>query len=105
MRPCSSSTRTVLALQGLIAWGVVCSAWTKRGSRAVKYCVPWSKLPNGVPCVAMRPPTVAAFSNTVTRLPACTSVRAQAMPAMPEPTMAMWGALLILVFRCVVFSL
>ncbi|MNY54139.1 hypothetical protein D3C86_1899720 [compost metagenome] len=40
--------------------------------------------------VAVRPPACEDFSNTMTRCPACTSVRAQAMPAMPAPMMAKW---------------
>ena len=38
--------------------------------------------------VAVRPPAWEDFSNTVTRCPACRSVRAQVMPAMPAPMMA-----------------
>ena len=38
----------------------------------------------------MRPPAAWLFSKTVTRWPACASVRAQAMPAMPAPITAMW---------------
>ena len=89
-RPSSSSTRTVVALQGLHTLGVVFRACTKRGSRTVKYCVPWSNVPNAVLRVAMRPPTPRLFSNTVTSWPACTRVRAQVMPAMPAPMTAIF---------------
>jgi hypothetical protein len=54
----------------------------------VKYWAPWSKLPKGELRVAMRPPGETVFSNTVTLWPACTRVRAQAMPAMPAPITA-----------------
>ena len=43
----------------------------------MKYWAPVSKVPNGLLRVAMRPPTVWLFSNTVTLCPACTKVRAQ----------------------------
>ena len=89
-RPAASSTCTELALQRLQMPGTVSTARAKRGSRTVKYCAPASKLPNGVSMVAVRPPAWADFSNTVTRCPACTRVRAQAMPAMPAPMMAKW---------------
>lgn len=87
-RPRASSTRTALALQGRHSSGVVCSTRLKRGSRTVKYCAPLSKLPKGVASLAMRPPGSAPRSNTVTRWPACTNVRAQATPAMPAPMTA-----------------
>ena len=89
-RPRSSSTCTMLALQGRQVLGVVCRASTKRGSRTVKYCAPWSKVPNGLLRVDMRPPTPWLFSKIVTLLPACTRVRAQVMAARPPPTMAMF---------------
>ena len=89
-RPAASSTRTALALQGRQTPGTVARASAKRSSRTVKYCAPVSKLPWGVLRVLVRPPTWLDFSSTVTRWPACTSVRAQAMPASPAPTMAKW---------------
>jgi hypothetical protein len=52
--------------------------------------VPWSKPPNSLLRVAMRPPAPVLFSNTVTSRPACISVRAQAMPAIPAPTTAIF---------------
>jgi hypothetical protein len=64
------------------------SALAKRSSRTVKYCAPWSKLPKDELRVLMRPPALWLFSNTVTWWPACTRVRAQAMPAMPAPMTA-----------------
>src|SRR5574343_694404 len=88
-RPIGSSTRTALALQGRHRPGTVPRASSKRGSRTVKYCVPWSKLPKGLRRVAMRPPSPRLFSNRVTWWPAWRRVRAQAMPAMPTPMMAM----------------
>ncbi len=92
--PNASSTRTVLALQGRTTSCAGSRAVAKRLSRTVKYCVPWSKPPNSVRRVAMRPPRLWLFSNSVTRCPACSRVRAQATPAMPAPTTAMWrGAL------------
>ena len=87
-RPWASSTRTRLALHGLQMPGVASSTRAKRGSRTVKYWAPLSKRPKGVTSLAMRPPTPAPRSNTVTRWPACTRVRAQATPAMPAPTTA-----------------
>ena len=89
-RPAPSRMRTVLALQGRTRPWAVSSALANRASRTVKYWVPWSKLPNSVRRVAMRPPVPRLFSNTETRWPACINVRAQAMPAMPAPTTAMW---------------
>ena len=87
-RPSSSSTRTELALQGRHRPGTVSSACLKRASRTVKYCAPWSNVPKALSRVAMRPPTPRLFSNTVTWCPACTRVRAQAMPARPAPMTA-----------------
>ena len=87
-RPKVSSTRTVVALQGRLTPLAVSSASAKRGSRTVKYCAPWSKLPKALSRVAIRPATPALFSNTVTRWPACSSVRAQVIPAMPAPMTA-----------------
>ncbi|MOA15831.1 hypothetical protein D3C78_1360130 [compost metagenome] len=66
MRPALSSTRMVVALQGRHSCGCMASTCSKRGSRTVKYCAPESKLPWDVVCEAMRPPTSAACSNTVT---------------------------------------
>jgi hypothetical protein len=87
-RPCGSSTRTALALQGRDRRGDSSSTCWNRGSRTVKYCTPVSKVPNGESTLAMRPPAAALFSNTVTSWPACARVRAQARPAMPAPTTA-----------------
>ena len=87
-RPEASSICTALALQRLQMPGTVSMARAKRASRTVKYWAPASKLPYGVSMVAVRPPACDDFSNTVTRCPACTSVRAQVMPAMPAPMMA-----------------
>ncbi len=64
-RPCASSTRTALALQGLHTPGAVARARPKRGSRTVKYWEPGSKLPKAVSVLAMRPPTLSAFSNSM----------------------------------------
>src|SRR3989344_2642710 len=89
-RPAASSTCTELALQRLQMPGTVSMARAKRGSRTVKYWAPASKLPKGVSMVAVRPPAWEDFSNTVTRCPACTRVRAQAIPAMPAQMMAKW---------------
>ncbi|MDT4834635.1 hypothetical protein FQZ97_682790 [compost metagenome] len=91
-RPWASSTRTRLALQGRHSAGVVASTCAKRGSRTVKYWAPLSKRPKAVSMLAIRPPGVASRSNTVTRCPACISVRAQATPAMPAPITAKWRA-------------
>ena len=87
-RPCASSTRMALALQGLHRLGTVSSARAKRGSRTVKYWAPASKRPNGESRLAMRPPGAGALSKTVRLWPACARVRAQAMPAMPAPITA-----------------
>ena len=87
-RPRASSTCTVLALQRLQMPGMVSKALAKRASRTVKYCAPWSNVPNALLRVAMRPPKPALFSSTVTLCPACASVRAQVMPAMPAPITA-----------------
>ena len=65
-RPAPSRMRTVLALQGRTRPWALSNTLTKRGSRTVKYWVPWSKLPNSVRRVAMRPPAPRLFSNTVT---------------------------------------
>ena len=89
-RPSASSTRTALALQGRHTPGTVARASAKRLSRTVKYWAPVSKPPCGVLRVVVRPPTWLYFSSTVTLCPACTSVRAQTMPASPAPTTAKW---------------
>ena len=89
-RPASSRMRTVLALQRRTSCGLTAKAFSNRASRTVKYCAPWSKPPNSVFLVDMRPPAPRLFSNTVTWWPACAKVRAQAMPAMPAPMTAMW---------------
>ena len=89
-RPASSRMRTVLALQRRTPCGLIARAFSNRASRTVKYCAPWSKSPNSVLFVDMRPPAPRLFSNTVTVCPACAKVRAQAMPAMPAPITAMW---------------
>ena len=68
---------------------------TKRlnsGSRAVKYCAPWSAVtsPIGV-CqrrVDIRPPAPRPLSNSSTVWPADESTSAQARPATPAPIMA-----------------
>ncbi|MCY1556756.1 hypothetical protein D9M68_935340 [compost metagenome] len=66
--PNSSSTRTVLALQGRTTEvALLRSAVSKRASRTVKYCEPWSKPPNSVRRVDMRPPRPRLFSNSETR--------------------------------------
>ena len=65
------------------------TAAMKAGSRAVKYCAPWSKLPKALVRVDMRPPRPRLFSNKVTLCPAWRKVRAQVTPAMPTPMMAM----------------
>jgi hypothetical protein len=83
-RPAASSTRTVLALQGRHRPGWVCSTRSRRGSRTVKYCAPASKLPKGLSTLRVRPPGSGCCSNTLTWCPACTRVRAQAMPATPR---------------------
>ena len=80
----------MVTLQGRQTQGAVSKAWAKRGSRTVKYWAPWSKVPNGLRRVDIRPPTPLLFSNKVTRCPACTSVRAQLIAASPAPTMAMF---------------
>ncbi|GAO22969.1 hypothetical protein ALISP_2789 [Alicycliphilus sp. B1] len=87
-RPAASSTRMVVALQARHRPGTVSRARWKRASRTVKYCAPVSKLPKGEASAAVRPPLWGALSNTVTAWPAWASVRAQAIPAMPAPTMA-----------------
>jgi len=56
----------------------------------VKYWAPLSKRPKAVSTLAMRPPGASLRSNSVTLWPACTSVRAQATPAMPAPMTAKW---------------
>ena len=65
----------------------------KCGSRAVKYCAPWSKATSpqadATRRVAMRPPAPRPLSITLTEYPAALSRPAQASPAMPAPTMAM----------------
>ncbi|MCY1169064.1 hypothetical protein D9M73_90780 [compost metagenome] len=73
----------------------------KCGSRAVKYCAPWSNetAPTGdAMCrVAIRPPTPRPLSKTLTVCPAAWSRCAQESPAIPAPTMPMlilrviWG--------------
>ena len=88
-RPASSSMRTVLALQRRTSSGLIASAFSNRASRTVKYCAPWSKPPNSLLRVDIRPPASRLFSNTVTWCPAWASVRAQAIPAMPAPITAM----------------
>ena len=102
-RPSSSSMRTVLALHGLTSAPLVERAFSKRASRTVKYCVPWSKPPNSLLRVAMRPPAPLLFSNTVTLCPICTRVRAQAMPAMPAPMTATRRGVVALRVRGTVF--
>jgi hypothetical protein len=82
--------RTVLALQRRTKLALIVNAFSNRVSRTVKYCAPWSKLPNSVFLVDILPPAPRLFSNTVTLWPACAKVRAQAMPAMPAPMTAIW---------------
>ena len=71
----------------------------KRGRMGVKHCASLSKVTEcSAPlasikparCVAVRPPTVCAFSNTVTCVPARCKPAAQAAPARPEPITATW---------------
>jgi hypothetical protein len=89
----ASSTRTVLALQGRHRPGWACStrlAWVA----TVSALRPSVKAAKGLSTLRVRPPGSGCCSNTLTWCPACTRVRAQAMPATPAPTMAMWrGAL------------
>ena len=90
-RPCGSSTRTVLALQGLHSCGAVssarCEARVAHGEVLRAVVEACRRASPRWPCGRRRR---RFCSNTVTRWPACTSVRAQAMPAMPAPTTAMW---------------
>ena len=94
--PKGSKTRTALALHGRqmsLVPATVCSAKENLGSRTVKYWVPWSKVPNTVSRVDMRPAAPRLFSNMCTRCPAWTRVRAAVMPAMPAPMMAIWSVM------------
>ena len=56
-RPCASSTRSVLTLQGGTGRARSAGASSKRLSRTVKYCAPMSKAPCAALTERMRPPT------------------------------------------------
>ena len=65
---------------------------SRRGSRVVKYCAPWSKAHAPSRRVLQRPPRPRDRSNTRTVTPASARARAHINPARPAPTTATRGA-------------
>ncbi|MFT7477741.1 MAG: hypothetical protein ACI80N_001018, partial [Gammaproteobacteria bacterium] len=59
----------------------------KCGSRAVKYCAPWSNPKGAARREVLRPPGPRPLSNTTAAWPCSPSVRAAASPARPAPMM------------------